>query len=66
VFHQPYPLCQAEVTAWDERLLALNGFTPTRRPPDHSYMSRGVDVAIFPLKPVWCLSDFSDQMEIAQ
>lgn len=52
VFHQPYPLCRAEVTAWDDRLLALNGFTPTSRPPDHIIMSRGVDVSVFPLERV--------------
>jgi uncharacterized protein YqjF (DUF2071 family) len=50
VFHPPYPLCRAEVTAWDENLLPLNGFTPTGRPPDHVIMSRGVDVTIFPLE----------------
>ena len=52
VFHEPYPLCRAEVTAWDEHLLALDGFTPTGRPPDHIVMSRGVDVTIFPLERV--------------
>jgi len=50
VSHQPYPLCSARVTAWDEHLLALNDLTPTRRPPDHIIMSRGVDVTIFPLE----------------
>ena len=52
VFHQPYPLCRAEVTAWDEHLLTLNGFSPTGRPPDHILMSRGVDVTVFPLQAV--------------
>jgi uncharacterized protein YqjF (DUF2071 family) len=52
VFHQPYPLCRAEVTAWDEHLLTLNGFSPTGRPPDHIIMSRGVDVTVFPVSPV--------------
>ena len=52
VFHQPYPLCRAEVTMWDERLLALNGFPSTGRPPDHITMSHGVDVAVFPLHGV--------------
>lgn len=52
VAHQPYPLCQAEVTAWDEQLLELNGFQPTGRPPDHKVLSRGVDVTIFPLRRV--------------
>lgn len=50
VFHQAYPLCRAEVTAWDEQLLMLDGFSPTGRPPDHIIMSRGVDVTIFPLE----------------
>jgi uncharacterized protein YqjF (DUF2071 family) len=50
VFHPPYPLCQAEVTAWDDHLLPLNRFTPTGSPPDHVVMSRGVDVAVFPLE----------------
>ena len=52
VFHEPYPLCRAEVTAWDERLLALNGFPSTGRPPDHIIMSHGVDVTVFPLQGV--------------
>ncbi len=52
VFHEPYPLCRAEVTAWDEHLLTLNGFTPTGRPPHHVVVSRGVDVTIFPLERV--------------
>ena len=50
VFHEPYPVCRAEVTAWDENLLPLNGFSPTGRPPDHVLMSRGVDVTVFPLE----------------
>ena len=40
----------AEVTACDENLLALGGFAPTGRPPDHCIMSRGVDVLVFPLE----------------
>lgn len=50
VFHEPYPLCRAEVTMWDERLLALNGFPFIGRPPDHIIMSHGVDVSVFPLQ----------------
>ena len=50
VFHEPYPLCRAEVAAWDENLLPLDGFTPTGRPPDHVTLSRGVNVTIFPLE----------------
>ena len=52
VFHPPYPLCRAELTAWDEQLLALDGFAPTGRPPDHVILSRGVDVNVFPLERV--------------
>lgn len=50
VHHPPYPLCHAEVTAGDDELLALNGFTRTGRPPDHVLLSRGVDVSVFPLE----------------
>lgn len=52
VFHEPYPLSRADVTAWDENLLPLDGFTPTGRPPDHVAMSRGVDVTVYPLERV--------------
>ena len=52
VFHQPYPLCRVEVTAWDDHLLSINHFTPTGRHPEHILMSRGVDVSIFPLECV--------------
>lgn len=50
VAHEPYPLCRAQVTAWDENLLALDGFAATGRAPDHTIMSRGVEVAVFSLK----------------
>lgn len=50
VFHKPYPLCQVELSAWDENLFLLNGFAPTKRPPDHVAFSQGVDVSIFPLE----------------
>ena len=52
VFHEPYPLCSAGLAAWDEHLLALNGFAPTGRPPDQVILSRGVDVTLFPLERV--------------
>lgn len=52
VSHQPYPVCSSVVTAWNENLIALDGFTPTGRQPDHIIMSRGVDVSIFPLQRV--------------
>jgi len=50
VFHEPYPVCRTEVTAWDENLMPLNRFSPTGRPPDNVLMSRGVDVTVFPLE----------------
>lgn len=50
VSHEPYPLCCAELAAWDENLLPLDDFAPTGRPPDHVILSRGVDVTIFPLE----------------
>ncbi len=52
VWHPPYPLHRAAVTIWDENLLALNGFEPTGRPPDHAVGSRGVDVALYPLRRI--------------
>ena len=50
VYHRPYFRCRADVTVWDERLLALNDFSSTGRPPDHISMSHGVDVTVFPLQ----------------
>jgi uncharacterized protein YqjF (DUF2071 family) len=50
VAHQPYPLTASTLTAWDEGLLPLGGFSPTGRPPDHVVMSAGVDVEVFPLQ----------------
>ncbi len=52
VFHHPYPLREANVTAHDELLMSHNGFTPPGRAPDHIAMSPGVDVTIFPLESV--------------
>lgn len=50
VAHTPYPLCRAQVTVWDENLLTLDGFAATGRAPDHTIMSREVEVAVFPLE----------------
>lgn len=52
VHHAPYEMRQADVVACDEHLLALDGFEPTGRPPDHAIASPGVDVTIFPLRRV--------------
>jgi uncharacterized protein YqjF (DUF2071 family) len=52
VHHVPYPLQHANVPRWDEHLIRLRGLPAPARPPDHAVMSRGVDVDIYPLKPV--------------
>lgn len=52
VHHPPYPLFQAKLAAYDENLLALERFAPTRRPPDHIAYSPGVSVDIFPLQSI--------------
>lgn len=52
VFHPPYPLCRAEVSAWDENLLVLDGFPAPGRAPDHVLMSPGVDVLAFATQEV--------------
>ena len=52
VAHPPYPLAAAALSAVDETLLALNGFSPTGRPPDHVVASAGVSVDIFPLRHI--------------
>jgi uncharacterized protein YqjF (DUF2071 family) len=52
VHHEPYPLLQAEVPAWDDALFRLNGFVPPRRGPDHILMSPGVHVEVFGLKTI--------------
>ncbi len=54
VFHEPYPFCDAVITAWDDGLLKLDGFLACGRPPDHIIMSRGVDVTVFPLAEIAC------------
>ncbi|HSU85713.1 MAG TPA: DUF2071 domain-containing protein [Chthoniobacterales bacterium] len=52
VFHRHYPLCTAEVSAWDDHLFALDGFAAPGRAPDHIVMSPGVDVTMFPFQQV--------------
>lgn len=51
VYHTPYPLERAKVERYDDRLLMLNGFTPTGRPPDHAHFAEGVQVDVYPLLP---------------
>ncbi len=52
VYHKPYPLTLPKVNAWDENLLPMSGFRKTGRPPDHTLLSRGVDVCVYPLEKV--------------
>ena len=52
VAHPPYRLSRAHVTDWEEGLIAANGFPPPGREPDHTVMSAGVNVDIFPLRTV--------------
>jgi len=50
VAHSPYPLHDAEFTAGDDTLFAVNGLPRVKRPPDHYVYSPGVDVRIYPLR----------------
>jgi hypothetical protein len=52
VHHEQYPLQDANVTRWDDHLIRLRGLPAPERPPDHALVSRGVDVDIYPLKPL--------------
>lgn len=51
VHHTPYPLCTAHISSLDETLIAAAGIT-TEGPPAHVAYSAGVDVEIFPLRPI--------------
>lgn len=50
VHHPPYPVTSAELVKWDDRLIALNGFSPPCRPPEHALYSSGVTVDVYPLR----------------
>jgi uncharacterized protein YqjF (DUF2071 family) len=52
VHHTPYPVRDATVREWDDHMLALRGLPRPGRAPDHAILSRGVEVDIFPLKPL--------------
>jgi len=47
VHHSPYPLCEAIVDEFDDRLFLDHGFVSPRRSPDHIIASTGVDVEVF-------------------
>jgi uncharacterized protein YqjF (DUF2071 family) len=52
VHHTPYPVRDATVREWDDHMLALRGLPRPGRAPDHAILSRGVEVDVFPLKPL--------------
>ncbi|MEM9882170.1 MAG: DUF2071 domain-containing protein [Planctomycetota bacterium] len=52
VDHEPYGLCPVELNRHDTALFGLNGFAAPTGPPTHVTASRGVDVAIHPLRRV--------------
>jgi uncharacterized protein YqjF (DUF2071 family) len=52
VHHAPYPIREARLEEIDESLLAAGGLAPPA-PPCHTVFSAGVNVEIFPLRPVY-------------
>jgi uncharacterized protein YqjF (DUF2071 family) len=52
VWHEPYPLQRAEVSAWDAIPLQQAGFEVADAPPDHVIFSPGVDTRIFGIEAV--------------
>jgi uncharacterized protein YqjF (DUF2071 family) len=51
VHHSPYPIRQARLEHVDETLLAASGIRPSA-PACHTVFCDGVDVEVFPLRPV--------------
>jgi uncharacterized protein YqjF (DUF2071 family) len=51
VHHTPYPVREVELLECEDTLMASHGLGVSR-PPDHLAASTGVDVEIFPLRPV--------------
>lgn len=54
VHHPPYEIAEARVSASDDRLFSLSpeGFAAPGRPFEHALYAPGVDVEVFPLRPV--------------
>ncbi|MFP4158039.1 MAG: YqjF family protein [Opitutales bacterium] len=52
VHHAPYPLQNAELSAWSTRLFASNGLVVPADAPDHVMASGGVDVCVYPLRSI--------------
>jgi len=51
VHHSPYPVHETRLESLEETLLAATGFSPSEG-PCHTAFSDGVNVEIFPLRPV--------------
>ena len=52
VWHQPYEIATADAPRWCPEPIRQAGFEGITQPPDHSIVSTGVDVRVFPLAPV--------------
>jgi uncharacterized protein YqjF (DUF2071 family) len=52
VHHAPYRIGDAHVRQWDANVIELSVLNRPEREPDHIATCRGVDVEVFPLKPV--------------
>ncbi len=52
VWHEPYPLQAAELTAWSAAPVQWNGLFLLEGPPVTQHYASKVDVGIFPLRPV--------------
>jgi uncharacterized protein len=52
VHHSPYEFSPVDLRHWDEHLIELAGLPLPERRPDHAVISRGVNVDVFPLRPV--------------
>lgn len=52
VHHTPYPICEVDVSRYNEELFTINGFARPQAPPVHVIMSPGVDVEVFAYEEV--------------
>jgi uncharacterized protein YqjF (DUF2071 family) len=52
VWHEPYPLQQANVEEWSLEPLQQAGFFAANLQPDHAIFSPGVDTCIYGIEPV--------------
>lgn len=52
VHHSPYPLHEVKIDEYSDYPIKLAGFDQPNTAPDHTIMSRGVDVKIYPLQKV--------------